>query len=69
MQAAAIIENGHVIQDVLLDLVARLVAPPLHTFLFQAAEETLNDGVYPKGRLRALSIHLSGSCALDAMVV
>lgn len=45
MQPVAVVPHGNVVHDILLRLLTRLVVAPLHTLLFQAAEEALCHGV------------------------
>jgi len=45
MQSVAVVPHGNIVHDILLRLVTRLVVAPLHTLLFQAAEEALCHGV------------------------
>ena len=44
MHSVAVVPHGNVVHDILLRLVTRLVVAPLHTLLFQAAEEALCHG-------------------------
>ena len=47
MQSVAVVPHGNIVHDILLRLVTRLVVAPLHTLLFQAAEEALCHSVIP----------------------
>ena len=47
MQSVTVIKHRYVIQNILLGFISSLVVPPMHPFLFQAAEEALHNGVVP----------------------
>jgi len=50
MQSVTVIKHRYVIQNILLCFISRLVVPPLHPFLLQAAEEALHNSVGPAMR-------------------
>ena len=60
MQSVAVIKHRYVIQDILLGFIPALVVPPMHPFLLQAAEETLDHGIVP-------AITLAAHAAQDPM--
>ena len=47
MQSPGVIKHGDVVQDILLGFIPGLIIPPLHSFLFQAPEETFHYGIVP----------------------
>ena len=57
MQSVTVIKHRYVIQNILLCFISRLVVPPMHPFLLQAAEEA-HDSVIP-------TIAFSAHAALD----
>tara|TARA_B100000700_G_scaffold47985_1_gene50621 strand:- start:729 stop:920 length:192 start_codon:yes stop_codon:yes gene_type:complete len=47
MHSLAVIKHTDVLQDILLSSMATLVVTPMHSLLFQCAEEALYNGIVP----------------------